>query len=77
MVFGQKRAFEPCAPWPPLAFGQKLPGLICTTFGFLTVMIASILPYPMWSLKRVQEKLGRKQAKVVIVVSAEVAFILM
>ncbi|CAK9085814.1 Uncharacterized protein SCF082_LOCUS40629 [Durusdinium trenchii] len=32
-----------------------LQGLICTTFGFLTVMIASILPYPMWSLKRVQE----------------------
>lgn len=30
-------------------------GLVCTGIGFITVMVATLLPYPLWSLMYVQE----------------------
>ncbi|CAJ1459819.1 unnamed protein product [Effrenium voratum] len=45
-------------PWSEnwnLKTDTLLQGLICTGFGFLTVMLATLLPYPLWSLMYVQE----------------------
>lgn len=45
-------------PWAgdwSLETDTLLQGLICTGFGFITVMLATLLPYPLWSLMQVQE----------------------
>ena len=45
-------------PWAgnwDLKTDTLLQGLVCTGIGFITVMVATLLPYPLWSLTYVEE----------------------